>query len=73
MTREELIQVAQQFREEGFFPSCAVSIFDAQRTLCRFAIGDALEDSLFDLASLTKLATADIYRRLEWRSQAATL
>ena len=58
MTREELVQVAQQFREERFFPSCAVSIFDARRTLCRFTVGDALEDSLFDLASLTKLATA---------------
>lgn len=58
MTKEQLIQIAQQFQEEGYFPSCAISIFDAQRTLCRFSLGDALEDSLFDLASLTKLATS---------------
>ncbi|MDI9520590.1 MAG: serine hydrolase [Bacillota bacterium] len=60
MIREQLVQVAQGFREEGFFPSCAVSVFDAQHTLCRFSIGEAQEDSLFDLASLTKLATATL-------------
>lgn len=60
MKKSMLMQVAKDYQQKGYFPSCAVSVFDSHRTLCRFTLGEAREDSLFDLASLTKLATATL-------------
>lgn len=50
--------VTESYRARGFFPSAAVSIFTAEKTLCRFAMGDARVDTVFDVASLSKIATA---------------
>lgn len=57
-TRRIAADIAKAYREKAYFPSAAVSIFNNTETLCRFTLGEAREDSLFDLASLTKIAVA---------------
>lgn len=46
-----------RYREVGYFPSASVRVFNAHETLATACTGDAQEDSLFDVASLTKIAT----------------
>lgn len=57
MTRgtEELLRKAVR---DGYFPSAVVSVFGKGGTLFRRCLGDARETTLFDVASLTKIATA---------------
>lgn len=56
--REGAVAIIERAIRDGYFPSAVVSVFKKEGTLFRFARGDALEDTLFDAASLTKLATA---------------
>lgn len=56
--------LTERYREAGYFPSACVRVFDAQGTLAAVCVGDAREDSLFDAASLTKIATATQALRL---------
>ena len=53
----KLEALVRSYRDKGFFPSAVVSVFTPEETLCRFAAGDAQVDTVFDVASLTKLAT----------------
>ena len=53
-----------RYREAGYFPSACVRVFDDRETLATICVGDAREDSLFDVASLTKIATATQILRL---------
>ena len=50
--------LTEGYRAAGYFPSACVRVFDRERTLACVCVGDAKEDSLFDMASLTKIATA---------------
>jgi CubicO group peptidase (beta-lactamase class C family) len=51
-------EVIGEYRQRGFFPSAAVRVFSANRTICRAETGDVGEDTVFDVASLTKIVTA---------------
>ena len=50
--------VVERYRAAGYFPSACVRVFDSRQTLAVCCAGDARPDSLFDVASLTKIATA---------------
>lgn len=53
-----VLTVVENYRERGFFPSVVVRVFSAESTLCQITAGGAKENTLFDVASLTKIATA---------------
>lgn len=54
----EIEDVTERYRSAGYFPSACVRVFNSRETLASVCVGDAREDSLFDAASLTKIATA---------------
>ena len=60
----EIRDLMQRYREAGYFPSAVVRVFNRREMLCTVCAGDAKEDSVFDLASLTKIATATQILRL---------
>ena len=55
--------VTERYRAAGYFPAAAVRVFDREKTLAVYCAGDCREDSLFDVASLTKIATATMILR----------
>ena len=61
---EMIGDVTERYRAFGYFPSAAVRVFSSHATLCTYACGEAGDDSLFDVASLTKIATATMVLRL---------
>ena len=52
-----LTDLANRYREAGYFPSASIRVFTGTETLAAVSVGEAREDSLFDVASLTKIAT----------------
>ena len=56
--QREITDILQRYQGSGYFPSASVRVFDRHETLAAAWVGDAREDSLFDVASLTKIATA---------------
>ena len=56
--QRELEDITERYRAAGYFPSASVRVFNREGTLASVCVGDAKEDSLFDAASLTKIATA---------------
>lgn len=56
--QRELEDILSRYQAAGYFPSAAVRVFNARETLASAAIGEAKEDSVFDVASLTKIATS---------------
>ncbi len=56
--RRSVDSLTLDYQARGYFPSAAVDVFDAEGALYRAAYGEATVESLFDVASLTKLATA---------------
>lgn len=50
--------ILQDYLERGYFGSAVLKIFGKMGTDISIALGDAKEDSVFDVASLTKLATS---------------
>ena len=62
--RGAVADLTERYRAEGYFPSACVRIFDREGTLATVCAGEAREDSLFDVASLTKIATATQALRL---------
>ena len=56
--QKEINDITARYRDAGYFPSACVRVFTARRTLACCCVGEAREDSLFDVASLTKIATA---------------
>ena len=62
--RREIADVTERYRAAGYFPSACVRVFNTRETLAVACVGDAREDSLFDVASLTKIATAAQVLRL---------
>ncbi len=53
----EIQDITKRYQAAGYFPSACVRVFDSKETLAAVSVGDAKEDSLFDVASLTKIAT----------------
>ena len=62
--RQAITDLTERYREAGYFPSACIRVFDTEKTLAVVCAGDAREDSLFDAASLTKIATATQALRL---------
>ena len=54
----ELEDITARYQEAGYFPSACVRVFNRRETLAVACVGDAREESVFDVASLTKIATA---------------
>ena len=50
--------ITLEYMGRGYFPSAAVSVFTKEGPVYRAAYGDVTEDTLFDVASLTKFLTA---------------
>ena len=63
--------VTERYGTAGYFPSASVRVFDREKTLAACRTGEAREDSLFDVASLTKVATAAQVLELAERGTAA--
>ena len=62
--RMAVADLTERYRAAGYFPSACVRVFDREGTLAVVCAGDTREDSLFDAASLTKIATASQALRL---------
>ena len=62
--QREIADITARYREAGYFPSACVRVFNRRETLACAWVGEAREDSLFDVASLTKIATAAQVLRL---------
>ena len=56
--QREIADIMARYRAAGYFPSACVRVFDSRETLACACAGEAEENSLFDVASLTKIATA---------------
>ncbi len=56
--KRELEDILTRYAQAGYFPSACVRVFNRQGTLAAASVGEAKEDSVFDVASLTKIATA---------------
>ncbi len=56
--RREAEDLTERYRAAGYFPSACVRVFNSRGTLASACAGEAGEESLFDAASLTKIATA---------------
>lgn len=50
--------ILADYHRQGYFPSGVVRVFSATETLCEACIGGVTQDTVFDVASLTKIATA---------------
>ncbi|MBR6187148.1 MAG: serine hydrolase [Clostridia bacterium] len=56
--QREMEDVMARYQAAGYFPSACVRVFNGRETLACACVGEAKEQSLFDAASLTKIATA---------------
>ena len=65
----EIQDILVRYRDAGYFPSACVRVFNSRETLAAAWIGEAEENSLFDVASLTKIATAAQILRLILQSK----
>ena len=50
--------ILNEYMEKEYFESAVLRVFTAEDTVFSIAVGAAREDSIFDVASLTKLATS---------------
>ena len=55
--KSALYDFVARYHEAGYFPSASVRIFNKNQTLAICSVGEAKQDSMFDVASLTKIAT----------------
>lgn len=56
--RRVIEDITARYQAAGYFPSACVRVFNQKETLACACVGEAEENSLFDVASLTKIATA---------------
>ncbi len=56
--RETVDAITREFAGRGYFPSAVVRVFTRDQVLYTTTWGDVREDTLYDVASLTKIATA---------------
>lgn len=57
MRVEKVIELLQRGLHEGVYPGGVLAIGDRESERFRYAIGDASEESLYDIASLTKIVS----------------
>ena len=57
MMQSAVEELLERYSQAGYFPSASVQVFTSTDTLASACCGDATEDSLFDVASVTKIAT----------------
>ncbi|MDL2318833.1 beta-lactamase family protein [Eubacteriales bacterium OttesenSCG-928-A19] len=62
--REAVAETAESFHRKGYFPSAVISVFTPDAECCRVTVGGARADTVYDVASLTKIATATQVLRL---------
>ena len=62
--RKTVEDLVRRYREAGYFPDACVTVFDRDHTIMTICAGRADEDSLFDVASLTKIVTGTQILRL---------
>jgi len=55
-----VVSLLREYQERGYFPSASVRVFNGERTIAAATVGDAGPESVFDVASLTKIATATL-------------
>lgn len=55
---QTVADVTTRYANAGYFPDAAVRVFNKDGTICTFCHGQATQQSVFDVASLTKIATA---------------
>ena len=61
---EMLSRLIESFAARGYFPQASFAVFNRQGILCRGACGGASPETVYDLASLTKLFTTTILLKL---------
>ena len=54
---QAVLDVTRRYAAAGYFPSACVRVFNRKETLAEVCVGEARGNSLFDVASLTKMAT----------------
>lgn len=57
MSVEKIMELLQRGLHEGIYPSGVLAIGDREGERFRYVIGDASEESLYDIASLTKIVS----------------
>ncbi len=62
--RRAIQDAAERYSAAGYFPCACVRVFDAQETLAVACVGGVDEHAVFDVASLTKIATTAQILRL---------
>ena len=62
--QREIADITARYQAAGYFPSACVRVFSSHETLAAAWVGDAREDAVFDMASVTKIATATQVLRL---------
>ena len=67
--QKAVLDLTERYREAGYFPTACIRVFDRKETLAVVCVGDAREYSLFDVASLTKIATSTQILRLIIRGE----
>ncbi len=56
--------VTDRYKNAGYFPSAVVRVFDKDKTLCTVQTEGMSQDNIFDVASLTKIATTTMILEL---------
>ncbi len=56
--QREIEDLTERYRQAGYFPSACVRVFNDRETLAQCSVGGISEHAVFDVASLTKIATA---------------
>lgn len=58
LIKVSLLAITEDYKSRGYFPSATVSMTDNEKTLFTFSVGEAENDSLYDLASVSKICTS---------------
>ena len=56
--RKAILDLTLRYRNAGYFSDACIRVFNTRETLFSLSAGNAKDDSWFDVASLTKIATA---------------
>ena len=62
--KRELTRILQQYAEEGCYSNAVIAVFNRERVCFRLTYGETSPESVFDLASLTKLYTTTVLLKL---------
>ena len=62
--KRELTRILQQYAEDGFYSNAVIAVCNRERVCFRLTYGETSPESVFDLASLTKLYTTTVLLKL---------